>query len=125
MKGAVYILLLVTLAYLTESVRMPFYMVEQARVIVAADVCPMMKGQQCPYMHQGRSSSHDMKDMKDMKGCCNPANSCNSCPICYTAELASPYTPEGYSSLVYRGYPETPDQSLADYAASTWKPPNA
>ncbi|HVU54742.1 MAG TPA: hypothetical protein VHD83_06785 [Puia sp.] len=118
MKGAVYILLMVTLAYLAEAVRMPSYLVEQARS-EAADCCPMMKGQQCPHQQKG---AHDTKDMK---GCCNSAASCTSCPLCYTAELAAPYTSAGSSSLIKKGYPPTPDQPLADYAASSWKPPNA
>lgn len=118
MKGAVYILLLVTLAYLGESIRIPYYLVEQAR-LAAASACPMEKGQQCPYQHPGRSSSHDMK------GCCNPIANCINCPLCYTAELAASYTSSGCPGFIGKGYPETPAQPLADYAASSWKPPNA
>lgn len=121
MKVAVSILLLVTLVYLGESVRMPYYLVEQARM-AAANTCPMEKGQQCPYMkHPGKSSPHDMK------GCCNcnPTANCSNCPLCYTAELASSYTSMGCSSLIRQGYPEMPNKPLADYTASSWKPPNA
>ena len=121
MKGAVCILLLVTLAYLGETIRMPYYLVEQAR-LAAASCCPMEKGQQCPNMHPGKSSSHSMKDMK---GCCNPAANCNTCPLCYTAELTASYTSLGCPDVIKKGYPETPAQPLADYAASSWKPPNA
>ena len=118
MKGAVYILLLVTLAYLGESIRIPYYLVEQARLAVAS-TCPMAKGQQCPYKHSGKSDTHDMK------GCCNPAANCINCPLCYTAELASSYTSSGCPGLIGKGYAETPARPLADYAASSWKPPNA
>jgi hypothetical protein len=107
MKGAAYILLLVTLAYLTESIRIPYYLEEQTH-IAASECCH-------------KSSCHDTKDMKG----CNPAANCTSCPLCYTAELASPYTSAGISSLISKGYPEAPDEPLADYAASSWKPPNA
>ena len=108
MKGAAYILLLVTLAYLTESVRVPYYLEEQARA--AASGC----------CH--RSSCHDTKDMK---GACNSAVNCTNCPLCYTAELATPYTSAGVSSLISKGYQDAPNQPLKDYAASSWKPPNA
>jgi len=108
MKGGVYILMIVMLAYLTESARMPYYLVAQARS-TASECCH-------------KSSS---RDMKDIKGSCNPAANCTSCPLCYTAELASPYTSERVSSLLYKDYPEVPDEPLADYAASAWKPPNA
>jgi len=108
MKGAAYILLMVTLAYLGESVRIPYYLEEKART-AASECCH-------------KSSS---RNTKDMKGCCNPVANCTNCPLCYTAELASPYTSTGISSLLSKGYPEAPDKPLADYAASAWKPPNA
>jgi len=108
MKGAAYILLLVTLAYLGESVRIPYYLEEKARS-AASECCH-------------KSSS---RDMKDMKGCGAPAANCTSCPLCYTAELASSYTSAGVSSLISKDYPEVTDEPLADYAASSWKPPNA
>ena len=118
MKGAAYILLLVTLAYMGESIRTPYYLEEQIRSATAE--CCMSKDGQCPYQHPNKS-----RNTKDMKGCCNPVANCTNCPLCYTAELASPYTSAGISSLISRGYPQAPDQPLADYAASSWKPPNA
>lgn len=115
MKGAVYILLLATLVYLTESVRIPYYLGEQTHS-AASECCHKMKDEQCPHQQKG---SHDMK------GCGNPVANCTNCPLCYTAELAIPYTSVRVSSLISKGYPEAPDQPLADYAASSWKPPNA
>jgi hypothetical protein len=108
MKGAAYILMLVTMAYLGESVRIPYYLEEQTRA-ASSECCH-------------KSSS---RDTKDMKGCCNPVANCTNCPLCYTAEPASPYTSAEVSSLISKNYPEVSDQPLADYAASSWKPPNA
>ncbi len=121
MKAAVHILLLVTLTYLGESIRMPYYLVEQARTTAAADCRQMKKGQQCPYQHQhsGKGSSHDTK------GCCDPMATCSSCPLCYTAEVACAYASTNFSSTIQQHYPEYTDASLADYTASSWKPPNA
>lgn len=121
MKGAAYILLLVTLTYLGESIRIPSYLEEQART-ATSECCHKMKDQQCSHQHQDKSSSGNTKNMK---GCCTPVANCTNCPLCYTAELASPYTSMRVSSLISNGYPEAPDQPLADYAASSWKPPNA
>jgi len=118
MKCAAYILLLVTLAYLGESIRIPYYLEEQARS-AASECCHTTKEKQCPHQQKGS------RDMKDMKGCCNPVVNCTNCPLCYNAELASTYTSAGVSSLISKDYPEALDQPLADYAASSWKPPNA
>jgi len=121
MKWPVYILLIATLTYIGETIQLPFHLLEQQQAAAASTTCHMEKGQQCPYEHEHskNTSAHECK------GCCNPTANCTNCPLCYTAEVTASYTSAGVSPTVKQHYPEIPGQPLTDYAASTWKPPNA
>ncbi|MDO6435324.1 hypothetical protein Q4E93_32205 [Flavitalea sp. BT771] len=120
MKWHVHILLMTALTYIGETIQLPFHLLEQQQAATASTTCHM-KGQQCPYEHEhsGKPSAHDGK------GCCNPTANCTNCPLCYTAEVTATYTSAGLSATVRHPYREIPGQPLTDYAASTWKPPNA
>jgi len=121
MKWPVYILLMASLTYFGETIRLPFHLLEQQQAATAVSTCNMEKGQQCPYEHEQSKN----KSTHDCKGCCNPTANCTNCPLCYTAELTATYTSAGVSTSVKQHYPEIPGQALTDYAASSWKPPNA
>jgi hypothetical protein len=124
MKWPVYILLMAALTYLGETIQLPSYLLHQQQA--AAATCKMEKGQQCPYEHSAKAATHDGKSSAhDSKGCCDPTANCSNCPLCYTAELTSTYTSARFSTSIRQHYPEIPGQPLTDYAASSWKPPDA
>jgi hypothetical protein len=104
MKWPVYILLMATLAYISETVRLPFQLSVQQET---PDCCH-------------KDTSHDKKG-----GCCNPTANCTNCPLCYTAELTVTYASKEQFTCIIQHYPECQEQPLTDYTASTWKPPNA
>ena len=119
MKWPVYILLIAVLAYVGETIRVPFQLALQIQQ-QKTECCHQSKEQECPYMHPGRSA----RDKDTKNNCCNPTANCTNCPLCYTAELAAIYTTKNISSDITQHYPEIPGQPLADYTPSAWKPPN-
>src|ERR1700744_6263772 len=105
-RASAFILLLATLGYLTETVRMPFSM---ARMAEKLPCCKEMKqeGKKC-----------------NPEGSWNNTANCSDCPLCYTATPAAHSTETVPYILYSTRYPITAAGMTAGYHTPSWKPPD-
>lgn len=134
MKGQVYILLLASLVFISETILVPSKMVMGRQGLA----CCLAMDMKSPCSHCGHSAGSPDRSAKGSNGrnegsnsrneggsgCNNTAN-CTNCPLCYTAT----FLPFYHSSTLYvtgkPDYPVIPGKRVAGYYTRSWKPPDA
>jgi hypothetical protein len=116
-KVSAFILLLATLGYLTETVRMPYAM---ARMAEKLPCCKGMRQKDCPADAAKKSAPGKCNP----DGSCNNTANCNDCPLCYTATPVNRFAvivPYIHHST---HYPITDADMITGYHTPSWKPPD-
>ena len=114
LKVSALILLLATLGYLAETVRVSFTMANMPETPACC------KGKTCA-SDAGKGS---LPGKCNQDGSCNSTACCDNCPLCYVATtVASPSVSVPYT-LCSPEYPVISAGKLMDYPSRSWKPPS-
>ena len=113
MKFQAFILFIAASIYLTETVKLPFALLQSSRT-----------SQCCAKMKMAKMSCHQQKQSeKNPASKCNDMN-CSNCPLGYISTFQPGIVFETSVNYIENKYPLLKNNYVSEYIFKAWKPPD-